>query len=195
MKKCKVLLFDDFETLDVFGPVEALGHVPNLKIELCSISGGLISSRQGYQVSTTTFDEQKIDILLVPGGQGTRELVNNTEFLFEFEKILKQSRKILSVCTGAALLAKTNYLNDLEATTNKLAFDWVTSLNKSVKWQKQARWVTNDFIYTSSGVSAGIDMTLSFISDQYGEELAENIAKRMEYIWKKDSDNDPFAIF
>lgn len=194
MKKCKVLLFNDFETLDVFGPVEVLAAVQNIEVELCSFSGGLIRANQGYEVNTTQFTGAPFDILLVPGGQGTRQLVNDAAFLAQLAKQIELSQIVLSVCTGAALLAKTPYLNDKDATTNKMAFKWVESLNTKVNWCSKARWVVDGSIYTSSGVSAGIDMALGFIADYYDYQTAKAIAKSIEYIWHEDSTQDFFAV-
>lgn len=194
MKKCKVLLFDDFETLDVFGPVEVLAHVQDIEVELSSVSGGLIKAYQGYEVKTTKLDSSPFDILLLPGGQGTRQMVNHKPFLEALEKQIELSEIVLSICTGAALLAKTRYLDGKAATTNKMAFKWVESLNSKVIWRPKARWVVADSIYTSSGVSAGIDMALGFIADHYDYATAKEIAKSIEYIWHEDAGQDFFAV-
>lgn len=82
----------------------------------------------------------------------------------------------MSVCTGSALLAKTGMLDGKDATTNKRAYNWVIQQNSNIKWIKEARWVQDGNIYTSSGVSAGIDMALGFVADNFGIEKAEEIA-------------------
>lgn len=193
MKKCQILLFEGFETLDVFGPLEILSFLEDVEVELCSLQGGMIAASQNYEVDTSEVSS-KMDILLIPGGQGTRKLVDDVVFIGALEKLISDASFVLSVCTGSALLAKTSCLNHRQATTNKRAFSWVQSLNEKVDWQKNARWVVSDSIYTSSGVSAGMDMTLGFIADHYGLEKAEAIAKRIEYRWHNDSDDDPFAV-
>jgi transcriptional regulator GlxA family with amidase domain len=104
-----------------------------------------------------------------------------------------KSKYCLSVCTGAALLAKTNLLNGKNATTNKKAYQWVCEQNRNVNWIKKARWVIDGKFYTSSGVSAGMDMALGFVSDALGREKAEDIARHIEYFWQDDKNNDPFA--
>jgi len=85
-------------------------------------------------------------------------------------------------------------LDGLKATTNKKAFVWSSSNGKNVNWLKKARLVKDGKYYTSSGVSAGVDMTLGFISDMLGSDIAEKIAADIEYIWNSDRDNDPFAL-
>lgn len=132
-------------------------------------------------------------VLLIPGGQGTRPLVNDAEYIEWLRQRAVAASRVLTVCTGSALLAKTGVLDGLPATTNKIAFDWVASLRPQVLWQRQARWVRAGRIYTSSGISAGIDMTLGFVADHNGLPAAQEAARQMEYIWNRDSTDDPFA--
>ena len=100
----------------------------------------------------------------------------------------------MTVCTGTALLARTGLLDGKNATSNKRAFEWVMGQGPEVIWIKKARWVVDGKYYTASGVSAGIDMTLGFLKDQYGQIFAEDIAFKIEYTWHQDKDNDPFCI-
>jgi len=84
-------------------------------------------------------------------------------------------------------------LNGRKATSNKRAFAWVQSVNSDVKWISHARWVVDGKFYTSSGVSAGIDMALGFISDRFGREKTAEIAQSIEYIWNSNKNNDLFT--
>lgn len=191
-----ILLFDKFETLDVFGPVEILGRLPDIfKLNFISPNGGLVESSQNVRVDTNLYiSENDIEkILLVPGGSGTREKVNDNNFINFIENISNQSKYIISICTGSALLAKTGILNRKRATTNKRAFNWVTEQGKEVLWVRESRWVKDGNIYTSSGVSAGIDMTLGFIEDLMGKEKALEISQSIEYFWNENSKYDPFS--
>lgn len=190
-----ILLFNDFETLDVFGPVEVLGRVEEYYLKFVSIDGGVIKSKQGTNILTEPKEDVDFHgILLVPGGQGTRSLVKDIKFIEKLEQIVEESTYCLTVCTGSALLAKTSLLNGRKATSNKRAFEWVKSVNPSVNWIDNARWVIDGKFYTSSGVSAGMDMTLGFIADIFGTEKAEGIADSIEYVWNVDKDNDMFAV-
>lgn len=189
-----ILLFDDFESLDVFDPVEILGRLKEHNLKFISMNGEIIKSRQGTEIITHSFCETDGEyILLIPGGQGTRALVNDEIFIQKLYKMALSSKYCLTVCTGSALLAKTGILNGLRATSNKRAFDWVTSVNKDVLWVQRARWITEGKFYTSSGVSAGMDMALGFISDLMGMSKAREIAYLMEYIWNDDSSEDKFV--
>jgi transcriptional regulator GlxA family with amidase domain len=105
----------------------------------------------------------------------------------------EQSCYCLSICTGSALLAKAGLLDGKKATSNKKAFNWVTSINSNVNWINNARWVVDGKYYTSSGVSAGMDMALGFIKDCFGEQDAVEIANQIEYIWNSDCSKDIFS--
>lgn len=192
--KCVALVFEDFETLDLFGPVELLAGIPAIDFSYQSLAGGLVRNRQGVELLTQPLDlASPIDMLLLPGGRGTRDLVENEAFLTSLGQLAEQASFVLSVCTGSALLAKAGLLDGKEATSNKLAFDWVTSQGLAVNWKRQARWVHDGKYYTSSGVSAGMDMALGFVRDQFGQELAEQIARQAEYHWQDDPDRYDFA--
>lgn len=189
-----ILLFPDFETLDAFGPVEVLGRIEQYRLRYVSITGGVIVSRQGIQVLTENINNiDASGILLIPGGQGTRPLVEADGYITKLESVVSQSEYCLTVCTGSALLAKTGVLNNRKATSNKRAFEWVKSVNTNVLWIGRARWVVDQKYYTSSGVSAGIDMALGFVADRFGHEKAKEIAESIEYIWNPDPNNDLFA--
>lgn len=191
-----IVLFDNFETLDAFGPAEIIGKMPQTyRLGYYSLHGGTVTSSQQIRVETKPFSSiHKEGILLIPGGIGTRTLVDEADFIRELAVIADEAPFVLTVCTGSALLAKTGLLDGLQATSNKMAFDWVQSVTQAVKWIKQARWVVDERFYTSSGVSAGMDMTLGFISDLHGQSVAQDIADHIEYIWNNDKNSDPFAL-
>jgi len=190
-----ILLFDDFETLDAFGPAEIIGRLTDFySLHYFSMSGGIAKSRQKIKVHTHPMSEiDPSGILLIPGGMGTRALVNDENFISEIKNLCEKSLFTLTVCTGSAILAKTGLLKGKAATSNKLAFGWAKSVDTAVCWKESARWVADGKYYTSSGVSAGMDMTLGFIKDINGIDLAEKCALEIEYIWNKDKDFDPFS--
>lgn len=189
-----IILFNDFETLDIFGPVEIFGRNKKHQIEYYSLVGGKVVSAQGLEVSTKPMKQIELQgSIVIPGGMGTRELVNNAVFLKALKNAVEISKYCLSICTGSALLAKAGVLNGKKATSNKKALDWVMTTSSAVLWQKKARWVVDDKFYTASGVSAGIDMALGFISDLYGIETARQYARDIEYIWQENKEQDFFA--
>lgn len=196
MKDVITVLYDDFETLDVFGPVEVLGTLPDrFNTVFTSLNGGIIKSSQNVPVLTVPFEEPdaRTYILLIPGGAGTRLLVKDGVFIDNLRRLADHAEFILTVCTGSILLSKTGMLDGKQATSNKRVFSWTGMESPAVNWVKKARWVKDGNIYTSSGVSAGIDMALGFVADQFGRDTALQIAQTIEYEWHEDPTGDPFA--
>ncbi|RED22503.1 DJ-1/PfpI family protein [Flavobacterium cutihirudinis] len=190
-----VLLFDDFETLDVYGPVEVFGRLVDIySVAFYSLDGGQIKNKHGVSVLSAKLEDinKDLEIFLIPGGLGTRKEVENKLLIDKIKEIATFSKFVLTVCTGSALLARTGLLDNKTATSNKRAFNWVISNGINVNWNKSARWTIDDKYYTSSGVSAGIDMALGFISNRHGIEFARKIAFEIEYNWTEDKDNDTF---
>ena len=190
------VMFDDYETLDVFGPAEIFGRLTDLyTLDFYSLNGGIVTNRHGVPIMTKKLDAIKNspEIILVPGGMGTRKEVNNEQLLEKIKELSQDSEYTLSVCTGSALLAKAGLLSGKEATSNKRAFSWVTSQDGDVEWDKKARWKIDGKFYTSSGVSAGMDMALGFLADRHGIDFARKVAKEIEYNWVEDRDNDTFV--
>lgn len=190
-----LLLFDDFETLDAFGPVEVLGRAEGYTVRHYSEKGGVVYSSQGVPVVTEPFEHADLSgILLLPGGMGTRNLVKEQAFLDMLKRAAEQALYVLTVCTGSALLAATGLLDGKRATSNKRSFEWVRGTGAAVLWQPSARWVVDGKYYTSSGVSAGTDMAFGFFAERFGDAEARALAHRLEYIWHDDKDSDPFAV-
>ncbi|KAJ5306042.1 DJ-1/PfpI family protein [Penicillium antarcticum] len=219
-----MVLFPGFEALDVFGPLEVLNVLSeqtHIRLSLLSSSVAPVSTRSPDPaahrtgsicsqeiVPTGTFNDfdamgadrssepkSVIDVLLVPGGAGTR-FHHTINPVIEFvQKVFPSVKYIISICNGAGVLARTGILDGRRATTNKLLWEPTTALRKEVHWVKEARWVMDGNTWTASGVSAGIDVTLAFVRQVYGRDLAGSIAREIEYVWDSEDDGtkDPFA--
>ncbi len=196
MRRIGALIFPGFELLDMFGPLEMFGLLKD-EFEICMVAEdeGAVPSSQGPKaIADATYETKaKYDLVLIPGGQGARREVDNPATLSWLKTVQSDAELMLSVCTGSALLAKTGLLDGLHATTNKAAFDWVAGQGPKVKWVKKARWTRDGAYFTSSGVSAGMDMSLAVLSHLLGEKTAEQVAIWAEYDWHQDPDWDPFA--
>lgn len=194
LKTVGVALFEGFEVLDVFGPVELLSSVPDgFDITFHARSRGLVKSSQGVEVKAECSFEDLVDIVLVPGGRGTRALVDDDAFCAELAEWISHAKLVSSVCTGSALLAATGLLDARRATSNKKAFDWASSFGTDVEWIRTARWVRDRDFWTSSGVAAGMDMTVAIIGELLGQEAASLACQHAEYEPHTDAGWDPFA--
>lgn len=191
-----MVVFDGFQLLDTFGPLEMFSSLKD-KVDILMIGqrqGPVKSSAGPSVIIDCTFDQiENLNILMIPGGIGTRREINNQPFLDALKKLAEQTPHVASICTGAALLAKTGLIDEVKATTNKRAFQWATSQNDKVLWVKEARWIEDGKFFTSSGISAGTDMALALIEKLFGHDEAIEAANVAEYIWNQDSHYDPFA--
>jgi putative intracellular protease/amidase len=212
---------DVFGPLDVFNSLSMLYNFPIKLTMLAKTTDAVATSHQraGKQMFShpetdcsqsmhidRTFEEQLhkqesgergedgtgvIDVLIVPGGVGTRnDMTAEIDFV---KKMYPSVKAVLSVCTGATLLARAGVLDGRRATTNKRAWEWATSCGPNVNWIGEARWVVDGNITTGSGISAGIDATYAFVADNYGENIAQELADSAEYVRWTDADHDPFA--
>ena len=168
MKAVNVLLYEGFTTMDALGPAEALSRALDdgrkcYEIEYFSATGGLVGGSTNAKIWTRKLSEiAKFDVLLVPGGFATRELAYDGEFIAILGELARRHDRVITACTGSVLLAKTGLLDGIEATSNKLSWQWATSEALNVRWIRAARWCVSGKFYTSSGVSASIDAALGF---------------------------------
>jgi len=198
----------------VFGPLDMLNALyalpsttsdikPNLSVIATTLEPVSTSSNPDASFAeriqpTHTFDTAPhLDVLIIPGGLGTRSL-DLTGDVIKFVKERYKSGKVkfvITVCTGSWLAAKAGILDGKRATSNKASWDGAVQLGNGVHWIAKARWVRDDNIWTTSGVSAGIDGTLAFIAEVYGKEVAETLARNAEYEWHRDASWDPWADY
>jgi len=196
MLKIGALIYPGFELLDLFGPMEMFGTMPEeFQLQLVAAEAGPVKSsgQLTAHADLALKDGHEFDVLFLPGGIGTRELIRDQEMLDWITKAGDAADHVLTVCTGSGIIAKAGLLDGHRATTNKMAFGWVEKMGPEVQWVKQARWVVDGKFRTSSGVSAGMDMALDFIADLHGREKAEEVAMWAEYEWHQDAARDPFA--
>lgn len=191
-----MVVFEGFELLDVFGPLEMFGMLrEKVAITILAERLGSVRSSAGPAVlaERTLVEPEPLDVLLIPGGMGTRREVNNLAFLDPLRALAVATPRVASICTGSALLACTGLLDQRRATTNKRSYQWATSQGAAVNWVATARWVQDGKYFTSSGVSAGMDMALGLIATLFDRATAEGVARGAEYEWNSDRDRDPFA--
>ena len=192
------VLYDKFELLDLYGPLEMFGALaPDVKIVTVAERKGAVASTPGVE-TVAHFDYQdcpRLDLVLLPGGIGTLPQLANPALLDFLRKRAAEAEVTMSVCSGSALLAKAGLLDGRRATSNKLWFQLARSQSERVQWVTAARWVEDGAFATSSGVSAGTDMALAVIARLFGQARAERVAIETEYTWHRDAARDPFAQY
>jgi putative intracellular protease/amidase len=205
IRRVAVVLFNGFTVLDVYGPVQAFASCrvqqpdgtrqPLFELFSMAEQAGVVKPGEGppSYAEYSFVEAPAYDLLLIPGGFGTRAAVHNEAFLKHLAEASQRAMITTTVCTGSALLARTGILDGRPATSNKLAWDWVVQQGPRVRWMRQARWVDDGTIVTSSGVSAGIDMALGLIARLHGRDVPWALARNMEYVGPADAADDPFA--
>lgn len=174
-------IFDELTLLDLIGPLEILARIPNLEItligkKLTPISTSVANIKLTPQKTITEL--ANTDILLVPGGFGTRALSNDASLLAEIARLHQTTQWTVSICTGSILLAAAGLLSSIAATTHWSA---VEELEHFGAIYKAERVIVQDKIITAAGVSSGIDMALLLASKLKGEMLAKAIQLSIEY--------------
>ncbi|HEX6484544.1 MAG TPA: DJ-1/PfpI family protein [Ktedonobacteraceae bacterium] len=193
-----ILIFDDVEVLDFCGPFEVFSvarplgeHSDDLRlfnVVIIAEEDRIITCRGGLLVKphATIENHPPLDILVVPGGQGTRRERHNQRLLDWIARQDQHTNLTTSVCTGAFLLAETGLLNNHRATTHWNSVEWMRNTYPTIEMLADARVVDEGHIITSAGISAGIDMSLHVVSRLYDLDVAAWTARRMEYDWHAD---------
>ncbi len=191
-----ILIFDNVEVLDFAGPFEVfsrtrLAHgldsrrseetapfdvftVARTRDPIAATGGLVVVPRYGFA------DAPEIDLLLVPGGFGTRALLHDEETLDWIRRTAGTARYVTSVCTGSLLLGTAGLLRGRRATTHWGALDLLGSLDAGVTVERELRVVDDDVI-SSAGVASGIDMAFYLVESLFGKEVADETARYIEY--------------
>src|SRR5947199_10179217 len=175
-----ILIFDDVEVLDFCGPFEVFSVAnrftapPAFSVLTVAESAAPVLTRGGLSVNPhhRLADCPQPDVLLVPGGQGTRKEMHNSA-LIDWIRQSTKAELVLSVCTGALLLAKAGLLDGLEATTHHGAIDLLRQTAPKATVHADRRFVDNGRVVCSAGIASGIDMSLHVVARLLGREVAE----------------------
>jgi len=188
-KNIALLLFDNVEVLDFAGPFEVFSVADSLHdhtaFNVCTVAlnRGTVRAVNGLKVLAdyTLEDCPAPDVLLIPGGNGTRPLLNQPALL-EWLRIKSRTAEIVaSICTGSLLLAKAGLLDGLHATTHHQSIDLLRQLAPAAIVDPSQRFHDNGKFCTAAGISAGIDLSLHLVARLLGPEAADATASHMEY--------------
>ncbi len=191
MKKVGILIFNDVEVLDMAGPFEVFSlaeweetREKIFKVYTIAKSKELITARNGLKVQPDFAfeDAPEVDILIVPGGYGAEETERYDEMTIGWlKKKMSQVEIMASVCTGAFLLAEAGFLDGREATTHWMDLDRLKKEYPNVKVLHNMKYVDASPVFTSGGISAGINMSFYILEKLAGSDIVRKTARRMEY--------------
>jgi len=193
-KQTGILVFKDVEVLDFCGPFEVFSvtrlNEQKRREEPSPFNFFLVAETKGAIVTSGGMrvlpdyafaDCPPLDILVIPGGWGTRAEMNNGNLIGWIAGRAQQAETLASVCTGALLLGKAGLLDGKRATTHWRSLEWMQELFPKTRVERHLHFVEDGALFTSAGISAGIDMSLKVVSRYYGETIARGTAKQMEY--------------
>jgi len=205
-----VLVFPAFQALDAFGSLDIFNMLSRdypLNLYIIAKTLDPVSTKQPrdapYNPSGSQFGESivpthdfttapPLDVLLLPGGYGL--VADDLDPMFDWVKRTYPSLKyLLTVCNGSWIAARAGILDGKRATSNKAGWATTKIVGPNVKWVSHARWVVDGNIWTSSGVTAGMDSAFAFVKQVYGAKEADKLAAELEYERHEDPSWDPFA--
>jgi putative intracellular protease/amidase len=179
--KIAIPLFDRFTALDAVGPYEVLSRLPGATVHFVAAQPGMKRTETdmlGLSADLSLDELRDPEILVVPGGYGTRALLDDEEFVGWVRRAHEQSEWTTSVCTGSLVLAAAGILDGLEATTHWLEYDLLERLGAK---PVSRRVVRQGKVITAAGVSSGIDMALVLAAEIAGDDVAKAIQLGIEY--------------
>jgi transcriptional regulator GlxA family with amidase domain len=191
-----IFVFDDVEVLDFAGPFEVFSRtrltpgaaarrsIDSAPFDVFTVakSPDVVCATGGLRIcpSYGWLEAPRIDILVIPGGFGTRPLLTDEATRHWIGRAAAGAACVTSVCTGALLLAEAGVLRDCRATTHWAALDLLESIDSTIQVERNAR-VVRDRVVTSAGVSAGIDMAFALVDELCGTEVANDTARYIDY--------------
>ena len=193
-----IFIFNDVEVLDFTGPFEVFfitrkqeGGEKQYLYSVCLIglTDGTITTRGGMEVRPhfSINSHPQLDRLIIPGGYGTRQLMHDESLINWLGSFNPRSTRLASVCTGSLLLASAGHLDGKSATTHWTVLDMMEETFPKVKVDRNRHVIIDEEVFTSAGISAGIDLALQMVRLDFGDLQANWTARHMEYAF--DSDN------
>ena len=193
MKTIGIFIFNDAEELDFVGPYEVFtmintilqyrGKPDAVKVILISEDGKDVTGKKGMRVGAhaAMTDINALDVICIPGGFGSRELINNETVIHWIQAIAPTCEWVTSVCTGSFILAKAGLTKDKKISTYWAAFDEFKALGLEGNLIPDVRYVRDGNVVTSAGVSAGIDMALWLTGQMFDPAFARAVQRGMQY--------------
>ncbi|MCU7730243.1 GlxA family transcriptional regulator [Actinoplanes sp. KI2] len=187
----QVVLFDGVQSLDVTGPVEVFSYAGGYRVTTASIGGAAVRTSSGLHIMPDHALSDKSDTLIVPGGEGTRE--PPADLVAWLRAHGDKPGRVMSVCTGAFLLAEAGLLDGRRATTHWLYCETLRSRHPKVDVDPEPIFIRDGRIATSAGVTTGIDLALALVEEDRGRDVALAIARGLVMFLRRPGGQSQFS--
>jgi transcriptional regulator GlxA family with amidase domain len=197
-RKLAVLIYPQFQILDVAGPIAAFeiasrfvdeGYI----LQVMAPEPGLVASSSGAAMQAGALDMRGVDTILVSGGNGSRDAAREPVIADWLRKASGQARRTASVCSGAYLLAEAGLLDGRRATTHWHRSDHFAKTYPQVRLEPDRIFIKDGPIWTSAGITAGIDLALALIAEDHGEDLARAVAQQLVVYHRRPGGQSQFS--
>lgn len=205
MVKISIFLYPNYEENDILAPVELFKKVPNLfDISYYSSNGGLVPSSNGFCIETETYqdllqqktgkDSEYKSVLLIPGGKNILTWLKDETLVTQIKTLANLSTWVLSVCTGAMILAKAGLLQEQKGVTNTAFLETIPEIQQLANWEKDLSYISSGKFYSSRNLAAANEMILDFIHNNFGRTIANKVKENSTYELTEDVMHDPLAL-
>ncbi len=194
-----ILAYPGVQSLDVSGPLEVFATAnrfcprPAYDVTVVSRGGGAVVSSSGLGLATVPAGGRPIDTLVVAGGDGTADAVTDRALVDWLQSAASRSRRVASVCSGAFLLAAAGLLDGRRATTHWSVCGLLSRLHPAVSVEPDRIYVRDGHVWTSAGVTAGMDLALALVVDDLGGEVALRVARQMVLFTRRSGGQSQFS--
>jgi transcriptional regulator GlxA family with amidase domain len=193
-----VLVYDDFQLLDATGPISAFEIAYRLQgrkapITVLARTSGAVRSSSGVELNAKSFARAAPDTLVIAGGEGVRAPATCKETIAFVRRMARRGKRVASVCSGAYVLAEAGLLDGKRATTHwSRTRDFVQRYPK-IRLEADRIYVQDGNVWSSAGITAGIDLALAMIADEFGEEIAQGTARQLVVYHRRSGGQSQFS--
>jgi transcriptional regulator GlxA family with amidase domain len=204
-RRVVIIVYEGVQALDVTGPHEvfagatsvlAEGMVTNdgYDVSVCALGAGPVRSESGLTIVAGAIDRARpVDTLIVPGGSGVRVAAADASLVAAVRKLAARSRRVVGVCSGAFVLAAAGLLSGKRATTHWARGASLAEQHPDVRVDVDPIWVRDGNLWTSAGVTAGIDVSLALVEDDHGVDVADTVARWLVMFLRRPGGQSQFA--
>ncbi len=201
-RRIVVVVFDGIQTLDVTGPVEVFSTANRqtgkdlYRVQLVSLTGQAVTGTSGLSLNVDAAmaaERSSIDTLVVAGGDGIADALANPRFTAEVRRLARRSRRVTSVCSGAFALAEAGLLDGRRCTTHWSACEQLATRYPALTVEPDPIFVRDGHVFTSAGVTAGMDLALTLVEDDHDSDLALGIARRLVLFLRRPGTQSQFS--